>query len=173
MPYRIGLIADTHGFFDPSVRRHFNGVDRIIHAGDIGDPAVIEQLQEIAPVVMVSGNVDGYRKSGIAMEAILRVGRKRIAVRHVVYESGTLTRDGLDFLTRTGPDICIFGHTHRPTIHRLEGTLMINPGSAGPKRFSLPRKIGILTIDGTRARYRSIRLPERPSRNRAKAKRLP
>ena len=111
---RIGVIADTHGLFDPAIRRHFRGVDHILHAGDIGDQSVIEQLEQIAPVTAVSGNVDDGEQSGFPSEAVIELAGRRIAIRHILYEGGKLTKEGRAFLEREHPDICIFGHTHQP-----------------------------------------------------------
>jgi len=145
-PIRIGIIADTHGLFDPTIARHFQGVDHIIHAGDIGKRSVIEQLEAIAPVTAVSGNVDEYEKSGFPTDAIIQLNGVRIAIRHVVFEARKLTKEGGAFLDRTRPDICIFGHTHQPKSEWLGDTLLFNPGSAGPKRFRLQRGIGIIAV---------------------------
>jgi putative phosphoesterase len=144
---RIGVIADTHGLFDPAVRRHFKGVDHILHAGDIGDRSVIEQLEQIAPVTAVSGNVDDDEQSGYPSEAVIELAGRRIAIRHILYEGGKLTKDGRAFLERAQPDICVFGHTHQPKREWLGDTLLFNPGSAGPKRFSLPRGVGVLRLE--------------------------
>jgi putative phosphoesterase len=143
---RIGVIADTHGLFDRAILRHFSGMDHILHAGDIGDPAVIEQLRALAPVTTVSGNVDGYEASGFEKETLVELGGKRIALRHILYERGKLTTEGRAFLDRERPDVCVFGHTHQPRVEWYGATLLFNPGSAGPKRFSLPRQLGVLTI---------------------------
>jgi len=145
---RIGVIADTHGLYDPAVREHFSGVVAIVHAGDIGDRAVIQSLKRIAPVVAVSGNVDEYERSGFPRQIVIRRSGKTIAVRHVLFEKGKLTEDATRWLNEEQPDVCIFGHSHRPTIERYGRTLLFNPGSAGPRRFTLPRAIGILTITG-------------------------
>ncbi|MBH0200762.1 MAG: metallophosphoesterase family protein [Nitrospira sp.] len=153
----IGVIADTHSLFDPAIARHFSGVDHIIHAGDIGNRSVIEQLEMIAPVTAVSGNVDGYEESGFPTEALIKLNSFRIAIRHVVFEGGKLTKQGKAFLDRTRPDICIFGHTHQPKSEWLGDTLLFNPGSAGPKRFILPRMVGRITI-GARLSVKHVRL---------------
>jgi putative phosphoesterase len=141
------VIADTHGLFDPAIRRHFAGVDHIVHAGDIGDRSVIEQLERIAPVTAVSGNVDGYGRSSFRREAMIELAGRRIAIRHVLYEGGQLTKEGRAFLERERPDVCVFGHTHRPQAEWYGPTLLFNPGSAGPKRFKLPRGVGLITIE--------------------------
>jgi putative phosphoesterase len=159
---RIGVIADTHGLFDQAILRHFRGVDHIIHAGDIGGRSVIRELEAIAPVTAVSGNADGYGRSGFKGATVIELAGKRIAVRHILYEGGKLTKEGQAFLERERPDVCIFGHTHRPTCERFGDTLLFNPGSAGPKRFTLPRGLGLLTIAGAAVTPRLLRLADRP-----------
>ncbi|MBI3356100.1 MAG: metallophosphoesterase family protein [Nitrospirae bacterium] len=158
---RIGVIADTHGLFDPAIARHFRGVDHILHAGDIGKPFVIEQLQIIAPVTAVSGNVDGFEQSGFPTETIIELAGLRIAIRHILYAGGKLTKDGRAFLGREQPDICIFGHTHQPKSEWLGDTLLFNPGSAGPKRFKLPRGLGFLLLCNAEVKPRLISLSNR------------
>jgi len=158
---RIGVIADTHGVFDPAIRRHFRGVDHILHAGDIGDQSVIEQLKQIAPVTAVSGNVDGYEKSGFPPEIIVDLGGRRIAIRHILYKGGKLTKEGQAFLDRERPDICVFGHTHQPKREWLDHTLLFNPGSAGPKRFKLIRGLGLLHLCGAEVKPCLISLPDK------------
>jgi putative phosphoesterase len=158
---RIGAIADTHGLYDPVVEKHFCGVTAIVHAGDIGDRAVIESLQRIAPVFAVSGNVDEYEHSGFPRQIVIRRNGRKIAIRHVLYEKGKLTQEAKAWLDRERPDICVFGHSHRPTIEQYGPTLLFNPGSAGPKRFSLPRGIGLLTIQRERIQPKLIRLNDK------------
>lgn len=153
----IGVLSDTHGLFDPTITKLFRRVDRIIHAGDIGKRSVIEQLKAIAPVTAVSGNVDGYEEGGFAREGIITLNGFRIAIRHVVFEGGKLTREGREFLDRSRPDICIFGHTHQPRNEWFGDTLLFNPGSAGPKRFTSPRMVGTITI-GARLSTKHVRL---------------
>lgn len=160
-PIRIGIIADTHGLFDSTIVRHFQSVNHIIHAGDIGKRSVIEQLETIAPVTAVSGNVDGYEESGFPTEVLIKLNGFRIAIRHVVFEAGKLTKEGRAFLDRTRPAICIFGHTHQPKNERLGDTLLFNPGSAGPKRFKLPRGLGLLTISEGEASAYHVTLADR------------
>jgi len=93
---RIGVLADTHGQFDPAIRRHFRGVNHILHAGDIGDRSVIEHLEQIAPVTAVSGNADDDQ-CGFPSEAVIELAGRRIATRHILYEGGRLMRDGRAF----------------------------------------------------------------------------
>ena len=171
---RIGAIADTHGIYDPAVEKHFSGVTVIVHAGDIGDRAVIESLQRIAPVFAVSGNVDEHEHSGLPRQIVIRRNGKKIAVCHVLYEKGKLTQEAKSWLDRERPDICVFGHSHRPTIEQYGPTLLFNPGSAGPKRFSLPRGIGLLTIQKEKVLPKLIRLSDKTNRrNRPTGVKLP
>jgi putative phosphoesterase len=157
---RIGVIADTHGRFDPAIRRHFKGVDHILHAGDIGDRSVISQLEQIAPVTAVSGNIDDTRQGRFPSETVIELAGFSIAIRHILYEGGKLTKEGRAFLEREQLDICIFGHTHKPKIEWFGKTLLFNPGSAGPKRFKLSRGLGLLRLTGTGIKPCLITLPD-------------
>ena len=161
---RIGVIADTHGLFDPVIRRHFRGVDHILHAGDIGNRSVIEQLEQIAPVTAVSGNIDEDGRTVFPSEAVIELAGLRIAIRHILYEGGKLRKDGRTFLDRKRPDICVFGHTHQPKTEWFGKTLLFNPGSAGPKRFTLPRGIGLLRLRAAEVTPQLISLPDQASR---------
>jgi putative phosphoesterase len=146
------------------VEVYFSAVSEILHAGDIGGRDVISRLQRLAPVVAVSGNVDGYETSGFARRVLLRRGGMTIALCHVLYQHGKMDPDMRAWLDREQPDVCIFGHSHRPTIDRRGRTILFNPGSAGPKRFSLPRGIGILTIQSGKAVPSLIQLEDRIAR---------
>ncbi len=158
---RIGVITDTHGLYDPAIERHFAGVAEILHAGDIGDQAVIRRLRRIAPVTAVSGNVDRYEASGFPRRRLLRRGGVSIALCHVLYEKGKITGEAEAWLNRIRPDVCVFGHSHRPTVCRHGRTMLFNPGSAGPKRFALPRGIGMLTVAAGKTLVTIIRLGDR------------
>lgn len=162
---RLGVIADTHGLFDTAIEAHFAGVTGILHAGDIGDRGVIERLNKIAPVVAVSGNVDEYEQSGFPRQVTIRRGGMKIAVRHVLYEKGKLTQEAQAWLDREQPAVCVFGHSHRPTIEQYGPTILFNPGSAGPKRFSLPRGIGLLILQKGKIVPRFIRLEDTASQH--------
>lgn len=142
-------------------------------AWDIGDRTVIEQLEQIVPVTAVSGNVDD-EQCGFPSEAVIELAGRRIAIRHILYEGGKLTKDGRAFLEREQPDLCIFGHTHQPKAEWFSKTLLFNPGSAGPKRFSLPRGIGVLTIRKENVLPKLIRLSDNVNRrNRSTGVNLP
>ncbi len=161
---RIGVIADTHGLYDRAIEPHFAGVDEILHAGDIGDKAVVRHLQRLAPVTAVSGNVDNYEASGFSRRVLLRRQGITIALVHALYEKGKMNLQAQAWLNREQPDVCVFGHSHRPMLGQFGHTVLFNPGSAGPKRFSLPRGIGLLTIKGGKAMPALIRLKDIASR---------
>lgn len=165
---RIGVLADTHGLYDEAIETHLAGTTEILHAGDIGDRGVLDRLGKIAPVVAVSGNVDDYEQSGFPRQTTIRRGGVTIAIRHVLYEKGTLTKDAQAWLDREQPDVCVFGHSHRPAIERYGTTILFNPGSAGPKRFSLPRGIGLLIVRKKQVTPRFIRLADSAKRSEAR-----
>lgn len=157
---RIGVISDTHGLFDRAILRQFSGVDHILHAGDIGRGDVLAQLQRIAPVTAVSGNVDGFEASGVPVEQFVELVGHRIAITHRLYEGGRLTKDGMDLLARLRPAVCVYGHTHQPKAEWRDGVLLFNPGSAGPKRFRLPRAVGLLLFQSGSIETRHIILDD-------------
>lgn len=165
---QIGVIADTHGLFDPALVEHFAGVTAILHAGDIGDSDVIRQLRRIAPVIAVSGNVDDFERSGFPRERVVRRDGVTIAIRHILFERGHLMGEAREWLDDTQPHVCIFGHSHRPAIDRYGGTILFNPGSAGPRRFSLPRAVGLLTIHEGQVLPQLIRLRDSAGSGTAK-----
>jgi putative phosphoesterase len=140
---RIGLISDTHGLFRPECVAAFAGVDRILHAGDVGD-GVLEVLAAIAPVMAVSGNVDlaGASRLGAALD--LEVDGVTIHVSHG-HELGRPTPEIL--LARYGAGVIVYGHTHEPLLYRMDGRLVVNPGAAGPARFHVRPTVARLTIN--------------------------
>ena len=140
----IGVISDTHGLLRPEAARLLAGVDLILHAGDTGSPDVISALRAIAPVTAVRGNND---RDGWAVrypeDAVLEVGG------HTLYMLHDLKELNLDPGT-AGYDAVVAGHSHKPNIERHDGVLYLNPGSAGPRRFTLPIALATLDIsDGT------------------------
>jgi putative phosphoesterase len=153
---RIGVISDTHGLFDESITDIFDGVDAIIHAGDIGKLHVIERLEAIAPVFAVRGNNDA--SITLPDERVEELDGRRILIRHIFGELHQLKARDKKMVAQLRPDIIIFGHSHRPYQHVLDMTILFNPGSAGPRRFSLPRTVGILSLDSSGADTRIINL---------------
>ncbi len=135
----IGVISDTHGLLRPEAVRLLTGVELILHAGDIGSPDVISALEAIAPVTAVRGNND---RDGWAAEypedVVLEVGGRTLYMLHDVKE--------LDLDPRAaGFDAVVAGHSHKPKVATCDGVLHLNPGSAGPRRFTLP--IALATLD--------------------------
>lgn len=157
---RIGVIADTHGLFDPALIEHFAGMIAILHAGDIGNLEVIRQLERIASVVAVSGNVDEFEENGFPRSRVIRFAGVMIGIRHILFERGKLTSEAKGWMDKEQPDVCVFGHSHRPTIDQYGGIILFNPGSAGPRRFSLPRGVGAVTIHKSRIMPELIRLKD-------------
>lgn len=142
---RIGVISDTHDFFDPKIRDLFKDLDHIIHGGDIGLPWIILQLEELAPVTAVLGNTDEPGLSYKETE-LVQIANRRFLVHHVVDPKNP--NDKLKRrLIRENPDVVIFGHTHKPFCETIGNTLFLNPGYAGRQRFELPRTLAILTCD--------------------------
>jgi putative phosphoesterase len=140
----IGVISDTHGLFRPEIRSIFAGVDLIVHAGDVGGASVLNELSKIAPVEAVFGNVDDSHDPMLARERSIPAGGLTIHVSHG-HELGQPTAERV--LERYRGDVLVFGHTHRAVIVRHStGRLVINPGSAGPRRFSVEPSVALLTI---------------------------
>ena len=153
---KLGLISDTHDYLDPKVADLFKGVDHILHAGDIGMPALLLELEFIAPVIAVAGNTDdsafGYRQT----RTIELAGRKFL-IEHIV-NPHDLSDDLKLRISRTRPDVVLFGHTHKPFCERIDGTLFFNPGYAGKQRFELPRTVALLHCDTKGLRHEFISL---------------
>jgi hypothetical protein len=139
---RIGVISDTHNYFDPGIPHLFAGVDHILHAGDIGLPAILLRLEQIAPVTAVVGNTDDpgfhYRQT-----EVVEVAGRKFLVQHIVNPHSPA--DAIKArLARERPDVVVFGHTHRPFCQTIDGALFFNPGYAGKLRFGLERSVAIL-----------------------------
>ena len=140
--WRVGVISDTHGRLDPVVLQLFAGVDRIIHAGDVGTPQVLDGLARVAPVTAVRGNVDGGGWAwDLPVEARLSLGGATLLVGHILDD---LLR--ANDPVREGVSAVVFGHSHKPLVERRDGILFLNPGSAGNRRFRLPRAVALLEI---------------------------
>jgi putative phosphoesterase len=137
---RIGVIADTHGLLRPEAEQRLAGVARIIHAGDIGRPEVVTRLSRIAPVIAIRGNVDtGPWAKKYPDTRTAKLGGRSIHVLHDIHDLGLNP-------VSCGLDVVISGHSHRPRIETIMGVLYLNPGSAGPRRFSLPITLAILEL---------------------------
>ena len=139
---RIGLISDTHGLLRESALQALQKSDIIIHAGDIDTPEIIDTLKTIAPVFPVRGNMDRIpQKGGLPEYEIVEFGEILIYVIHDLFKMD------LD-PAAAGVDVVVSGHSHRPEIKHKDNVLYINPGSAGPRRITLPITVGMLEING-------------------------
>ena len=137
---KIGVISDTHGLLRPEAEQCLAGVAHIIHAGDIGRPEVIADLRRIAPVMAIKGNVDTADWAARYPDTrTIKLGGRVI---HVLHDVNELKLDPVS----DGIDVVISGHSHRPDIETVDGVLYLNPGSAGPRRFSLPITLAILEL---------------------------
>jgi len=142
--FRIGVISDTHGLLRPEAVQALRGVDRIVHAGDIGSPDVLRGLEAIAPVTAVRGNNDhGPWAEKLPLTDVLDAGE---ALLYVIHDVKALDLDP----RAAGIAAVIAGHSHRPLAEERDGVLFFNPGSAGPRRFRLPISLGHLVITGPR-----------------------
>jgi uncharacterized protein len=151
----IGVISDTHGLLRPEVARAFDGVELILHAGDIGNPEVLKELGSIARVIAVRGNNDkGLWAKAIRETEIVRIGRVGIYMLHNLKE---IADDPAD----RNCQVVISGHSHQPLIERRDGVLFLNPGSAGPRRFRLPITVARLTIVGPAVSGKIVDLSEK------------
>ena len=137
---RIGIISDTHGLLRPEAIEQLAGSDHIIHAGDIGDPEVIEGLRRIAPTTAIRGNIDvGTWAKDYPDTQLVVLGGRAFYVLHNLKEIDVDP-------AASGFNIVVSGHSHRPRIETKAGVLYVNPGSAGPRRFKLPIALALLTI---------------------------
>ena len=146
---RVGLISDTHGLLRPEAVAYLQGCARIVHGGDIGDPAILEALARIAPLTAVRGNNDcGAWASALREVEHLQVEGVTIQVGH----------DLAGMAIESGVRVVVSGHSHRPMVEERGGVLYVNPGSAGPRRFKLPIALGELEISGRKVTARTIQL---------------
>ena len=143
-PLRIGLISDTHGLLRPEALAWLAGCDHIVHAGDIGDAGILQQLRVLAPLTAVRGNNDhGSWADTLKMAESLQFDTVRL---HLLHDLADLAIDPV----AAGVQVVVSGHSHRPAVQPRQGVLYVNPGSAGPRRFRLPVTLAELRLrDGT------------------------
>ena len=134
----VGVISDTHGLVRPEAKVVLQTCDTIVHAGDIGRPDVLEELSQIAPLRAIRGNVDIWA-TDMPDTDIVEIDGRRLYILHDVNALG------IDPVSE-GIDVVISGHSHKPRIAEEDGVLYLNPGSAGPRRFTLPVALALLTI---------------------------
>lgn len=143
---RIGVISDTHGLVRPEALQALAGVERIIHAGDVGGAEVVAALTRIAPVDVVRGNND-KDAWGQQLAPWLALEFDGVGV-HVLHDLSEMEVDP----AAAGFRVVITGHSHKPQVTERDGVLFVNPGSAGPRRFNLPVTLGYLDIEAGAAR---------------------
>jgi uncharacterized protein len=153
-PFLLGIISDTHGLLRPEALSALQGSDAIIHAGDVGNPAILDRLKSIAPLFAVRGNVDTEPWScSLPLTAVVELQSVSIYVLHNLEQ--------LDRNPKTaGFHVVISGHTHKPESRWRDGVLYVNPGSAGPRRFALPISLARLELHKTPWQVEFVNFPE-------------
>ena len=143
IPKLIGLISDTHGLLREEALRALRGSELIVHAGDVGEPEIVDRLRELAPVVVVRGNVDtaGWARA-LPVTATAEAGAVQI---YVLHDVNTLDLDP----AAAGFQIVVSGHSHKFGRSERSGVMYVNPGSAGPRRFQLPITMARLDLGKT------------------------
>lgn len=145
---KLGLISDTHGLLRPKVHTVFQGVDLILHAGDVGGDDILHELRVIAPVHAVAGNCDPAGDPNLPLSFEHTFEDLRLHMSH----GNELGRPKPEELLEAYPDfdLVVYGHTHRHVIFQLAGRMAVNPGAAGARRFNLPPCVALMSIDGSR-----------------------
>jgi putative phosphoesterase len=140
---RVGVISDTHGLLRPEALEALRGAEHILHAGDVGNPAILDALLTIAPVTAIRGNVDEGGPCGrLPATELAELGGRDIYMLHDVKK--------LDLNPEAaGISAVVFGHSHKPLVEWRRDVLFLNPGSAGPRRFQLPVSVAWLHIEAT------------------------
>lgn len=158
---KIGIISDTHGLLRAQVFEVFQGVEHILHAGDVGDDGILTELEAIAPVTAVWGNVDGWELRGRVPEvARIELGGVAVVMLHGM-QLGSPTPEKAA-AAHPAAGLVVFGHSHRPIIRQVGPVLAVNPGSAGPRRFKDPVTVALAELQDGRATARLVDLD--PSR---------
>jgi uncharacterized protein len=137
----IGVISDTHGLLRPEAVAALRGVEHILHAGDVGDRAILDALREIAPVTAIRGNVDvSGACAALPATDVVELGGRLFYLVHSVHD--------LDINpVAAGVAMVVSGHSHKASVQVRDGVIYFNPGSAGPRRFSLPVTVGFVTVE--------------------------
>ncbi len=149
---RVGVISDTHGLMRPEALQALAGADRLLHAGDIGAPEVLEALNAIAPVTAVRGNNDRAAwANGIPGVECVELGGVRV---HLLHDLKELAIDPV----AEGIRVVVSGHSHKPKVEWQNAVLFLNPGSAGPRRFRLPVTVAWMELSGGQAEARVVEL---------------
>jgi putative phosphoesterase len=156
----VGVVSDTHGVVRKEAVKALAGVEVILHAGDLGDAAVLAELQLLAPVFAVRGNVDGGWARLLPERRLLELGGASVLLLHdrALVGPDPFEEKGKRKAPGRGDRVIVFGHSHQPLAESRGEVLWFNPGSCGPRRFDLPVSIGRLSIDDGRVRHRLVTL---------------
>lgn len=150
---RVALVSDSHGLADPRLPSALGRCALVLHAGDVVKEAVLAALRELAPVTAVRGNCDaGTSLERLPETALVPLGELTALLVHDLGPRERPVAPAAALLARARPAIVVHGHSHRPGAALIGGTLFVNPGSAGPRRFSLPRAAAVLTVRGRTVR---------------------
>jgi putative phosphoesterase len=141
----VGLISDTHSLVRREIFDALDGVELILHAGDVGGRSVIDELATIAPVKAVLGNTDVPGEAGLVQSLDLKLDGVIVHVSHGHEVGGSPTVERL--LARYTADVIVYGHTHKPLVERVRNRLVVNPGAAGPRRFNLQPSVARMTVN--------------------------
>jgi len=148
----VGVISDTHGLLRPQAVTVLRGSHMILHAGDVGNPAIIDELRKIAPCFVVRGNIDsGPWAARLPITRRIAIGGHKFLLLH---QLSLLTIDP----AAAGLAAVVFGHSHRPSVETRAKVPFVNPGSAGPRRFNLPVSVARISVSGSRLRARIVTL---------------
>ncbi|HEV7357797.1 MAG TPA: metallophosphoesterase family protein [Steroidobacteraceae bacterium] len=151
---RVGIVSDTHGLLRSEAKVFVGACDYIIHGGDIGSQSILDELAALAPLIAVKGNNDRQPWAAHLPETeMIRVGGVFV---YVIHDISQLDIDP----HAAGVQVIVSGHSHKPLIEQRDGVLYVNPGSCGPRRFTLPISVGEVMVEGTKVRARTVELIE-------------
>ena len=151
-PLQIGIISDTHGLLRPEAVEALAGVDHILHAGDVGDIAILETLRSIAPVTAIRGNVDvSGACARLPATEVVELGGCLFYLLHAIQDLDVVP-------AAAGISAIVYGHSHRAEVQERDGVVYVNPGSAGPKRFQLPVTMARAVVADRQIRVRILSL---------------
>ena len=153
----VGLIADTHAQLHPGVPRAFRRVERILHAGDVGSEAVLQELGQLAPVTAIHGNADpNALQRRLPPYCVARCGDVRVLLVHQAQADRAWLPEVCDLVAVERAGVVVFGHSHLPYVALHDGVLFVNPGGAGRRRFRLRRSVAVLTLGHGQPRARLV-----------------
>lgn len=155
-PLEIGIISDTHGLLRPEAVEALAGVDHILHAGDVGDIAILDALRSIAPVTAIRGNVDVFGACAqLPATEVAELGGCLFYLVHAIQDLDVVP-------AAAGISVVVYGHSHRAEVKERDGVVYVNPGGAGPRRFQLPVTLARAVLEDGQIRVRIVSLELRP-----------